>query len=525
MMKMTEVFLNLQVLSFSQSDGDDDASIPDIEPGIDIPDDETIPDNDDIEPGMDIPDDETEPGNTVRPRPYPQDDDDIQEPPASKPKPNPDGEEDDDPLQWLEEETDEEDDIDEDDGILDDPLPVEPVSPEPEPSLDPVQPDPLQPEPLPPASPDPPTPNERLKDLINKYREGPGDYIWTNNIVCVRKGPDGKEYEVRPSGVFQSLPPLNSSGKLDNAAQHLADHNNAHGVTSHEDGQYQNDADCDMGDPTTWRKCNAHIKRAQAFGYNSTYVVENATGILPDEGPEDALNRWICSDFHNQNLLNPETTEIGIGWTDDQIVFVGGKCSEVCTLNRSGGTSCFCRAGAPERQDNNEDSERTLLNLVDSFRKDNLLLMFQRENEELKAAATHLAAHNYLNSTLSQEDQDYNGPDAHKERVKDYKYNWPSGSSDVMQLIGQVRSDLSGNDVINVFETWITNPEVRDRLLYPLLDDIGIAWIGDMVVLIAANDPSISNDDLISEMQHEYESDPIGFCSRYNCLQYTGVCV
>ena len=213
------------------------------------------------------------------------------------------------------------------DPVEPDPVEPDPVEPDPvEP--DPVEPDPVEPDPVEPdpVEPDPPLPpDERLKDLVNEYRRDPEGYVADNPIPSGCKNPPGQQ-GITPD----TLNELEVNNELSEAAQHLADYNHEFNQTSHEQQAYKgrpkfvNHPDCDPRAPT-FELCNAHVQRAQDFGYTSTYVLENVASILPGETPEDALMRWICSSGHNANMLNSNVTDIGVGWTDSQVVIVIGQ--------------------------------------------------------------------------------------------------------------------------------------------------------------------------------------------------------
>lgn len=157
-----------------------------------------------------------------------------------------------------------------------------------------------------------------LQNEINDYRRDPEAYIQNNNIDC----GDGRVPNVQG---IRDLSPLEFNDFLNAAAQHLADYNAVHG-TSHEQGSFnghpafQNDQDC-ADDP----KCWSHIKRANYFGYDSNYIVENVTDVEVLADAKRAIALWICSDSHNDNLLDENISDVGIGWSNNQVVFIGAK--------------------------------------------------------------------------------------------------------------------------------------------------------------------------------------------------------
>lgn len=55
------------------------------------------------------------------------------------------------------------------------------------------------------------------------------------------------------------------------------------------------------------------VSRARAAGYAYSYVGENISAGATS--PEDALRRWMNSPGHRANILRPEYTEIGFGYT------------------------------------------------------------------------------------------------------------------------------------------------------------------------------------------------------------------
>jgi len=379
---------------------------------------------------------------------------------------------------------------------------------------------------LPPVEPSP-GPPEQLRDLMNDYRSDPNDFVQRMGIRCKQTGPDGVEVEVVPIIPGGPQPPLELIDSLNNAAQHLADYNASAGVTGHEDPEFMNDPDCDF--ITNPRGCNAHIKRAKEFGYDSTYVVENVMTMSPDQGLEDAMKAWICSGFHNDNLLNESLTDVGFGYNNGSVVMVAGKCTKrECVLNpATERASCRCikfddPEKVPEREPNNTSNEEELVRLINEFRRENMPgveAVALNSDPSLKDASDHLARNNWLSGNTSHDDPKFSGENSYIERVKDFGYNFPTGSNDIMQLVGEQDPNVGsvGGGGADIFESWVSDPEVRDRLLYPLLDDISVSWVGDQVVLIGANNPSTTNQDFIDSMRNEYLSDPVGFCSRYAC--------
>jgi uncharacterized protein YkwD len=55
-------------------------------------------------------------------------------------------------------------------------------------------------------------------------------------------------------------------------------------------------------------------RRLQRFGYNTLPVAENLTGGNGKNGePRASMNRWMKSEVHRNNILDPDLDEIGIG--------------------------------------------------------------------------------------------------------------------------------------------------------------------------------------------------------------------
>lgn len=100
-------------------------------------------------------------------------------------------------------------------------------------------------------------------------------------------------------------------------------------VLSHEDDLFQNVP----GNPY-----EAHVLRAQRFGYRSTYVVENIHNIIDQMGTaEQSADQFFDAwrhetgqftppdDYHNQNMKNDKIVEGGVGCYCGSVVFVAGK--------------------------------------------------------------------------------------------------------------------------------------------------------------------------------------------------------
>jgi len=204
-------------------------------------------------------------------------------------------------------------------------------------------------------NPDPPekkTSSEELKDVIDEYRKDPNDTADAKG-GCKDKAGNVVDIDIPDTDLRELI----TNEALSNAAQHLADYNGINNVTSHEQGAFNgmpafvNDPRCDFSNPASGRYCNAHAQRAQHFGYNSTYVVENVTPIMEGEGPEDAFKRWLCSSDHNRNMLDDKVTDIGVGWKDGadgkpgHVVIVLGKMPAGC--GRTGGESCSLQPEIP----------------------------------------------------------------------------------------------------------------------------------------------------------------------------------
>jgi len=201
--------------------------------------------------------------------------------------------------------------------------------------------------------PNPKTPSEELKDVIDDYRKDPKDTA-DDKGGCKDKNGNIVDIDIPDTDLRE----LVTNEALSNAAQHLADYNGINNVTSHEQGAFNgapafvNDPRCDFSNPASARYCNAHAQRAQHFGYNSTYVVENVTPIMEGEGPEDAFKRWLCSSDHNRNMLDDKVTDIGVGWKDGgdgkpgHVVIVLGKMPSF-GCGRTGGESCSLQPEIP----------------------------------------------------------------------------------------------------------------------------------------------------------------------------------
>jgi uncharacterized protein YkwD len=52
--------------------------------------------------------------------------------------------------------------------------------------------------------------------------------------------------------------------------------------------------------------------RIQETGYAFSAIAENVAGGQPT--PESVIQTWLNSSGHRRNMLNPEYTEIGIGY-------------------------------------------------------------------------------------------------------------------------------------------------------------------------------------------------------------------
>lgn len=90
-------------------------------------------------------------------------------------------------------------------------------------------------------------------------------------------------------------PPLRISSQLAQAAQRHADDMAKNNFLSHEGS-----------DGSTMES------RIQETGYAFSAIAENVAGGQPT--PESVIQTWLNSSGHRRNMLNPEYTEIGIGY-------------------------------------------------------------------------------------------------------------------------------------------------------------------------------------------------------------------
>lgn len=90
-------------------------------------------------------------------------------------------------------------------------------------------------------------------------------------------------------------PPLRISSQLAQAAQRHADDMANNNFLSHEGS-----------DGSTMES------RIQETGYAFSAIAENVAGGQPT--PESVIQTWLNSSGHRRNMLNPEYTEIGIGY-------------------------------------------------------------------------------------------------------------------------------------------------------------------------------------------------------------------
>lgn len=191
-----------------------------------------------------------------------------------------------------------------------------------------VDPNEETPDPIVDPPPPEPTPPEVLVDKINEFRHNPRKWVDSRQLRC-RKTSSGGVIEYYTPNLPQDshqdgfLHALEIQDSLNQAAQHLADHNAETSGMGHEDVKFQN---TDPNGPCPGTGCDAHIKRAQYYGYGSKWVVENVGNLTDGQTVEDALIQWICSEEHLANLLRPEINDIGIGINGNKYVFVGGKC-------------------------------------------------------------------------------------------------------------------------------------------------------------------------------------------------------
>lgn len=57
-------------------------------------------------------------------------------------------------------------------------------------------------------------------------------------------------------------------------------------------------------------------ERAEAFGYGSwTRIGENVAA--GQQSPEQVLQSWLASPLHRQNILDPQFTDVGIGYAEN----------------------------------------------------------------------------------------------------------------------------------------------------------------------------------------------------------------
>ena len=59
---------------------------------------------------------------------------------------------------------------------------------------------------------------------------------------------------------------------------------------------------------------NTPFERIRAAGYDYSFAGENIAAGLSVSTPEQVVDAWIASPGHNENLLNPNFTELGVGY-------------------------------------------------------------------------------------------------------------------------------------------------------------------------------------------------------------------
>lgn len=77
------------------------------------------------------------------------------------------------------------------------------------------------------------------------------------------------------------------------------------------------------GTPSDWtgyalNKKSDLIERAEAYGYKWHRLAENLAGGTTMDDAQKAVDSWLESDYHCENLMNPNFTEVGMAMVKDE---------------------------------------------------------------------------------------------------------------------------------------------------------------------------------------------------------------
>lgn len=154
---------------------------------------------------------------------------------------------------------------------------------------------------------------------------------------------------------------------------------------------------------------------------------------------------------------------------------------------------------------------------INKLRRDNGVQMLKLgKNSSFGNALQDAAASQAANACGSTKQIPDSNP---AQRAMDAGYAWNSlKPEDVLSLTGyKLQGD--GRTSTEIFERWIENPDVKKALLNPLLQDLAVAETPGSIVVMAANNPTITQDENIQKWRDLYNEDPDEYCKKYSCKQ------